>query len=481
MDSFGLATAAGVVVTVLDVAVIARAVARGHGVEGTIAWILLIVAFPAIGAVAYLMLASPSVKRTTRRKRTRTAYVRGAFAAVTRDRHGAETLPPAISPGAAAMLRLATAATGLAATRGNRVEILAESERATRATESAVEGARQTIWAEYYIIRNDATGYRFLDALIAKARQGVDVRLLYDAMGTPWLDRKRLAALRGAGGRVESFLPPNPLRRRWSVHLRNHRKIIVVDGEIGFTGGMNVGDEYSGRLLRSGGTHFRDTHLEVRGPAVGDLAQTFAEDWSFASGEALAPSAPPPPKTGGTATVAVVPSGPDQEQNASGLVYFSGLATARRRIDLTSPYFAPDEPTMRALVTAALRGVELRLLLPGRSDVPIVSRAARTTYGELLRAGVRIFEYQGALLHAKTLAVDGEWGVVGSANIDMRSFRLNFELCALVADAHFAVALEARFAADLEQSREVTLRHVAGRGFPERLVDGAARLLSPLL
>ena len=327
----------------------------------------------------------------------------------------------------------------------------------------------------------DALKRQDLFLLIERARQGLEVRLLYDAVGSMGLDGRRLKALVAAGGRAEGFMPMNPLRRRWSLDLRNHRKLIIVDGALAFTGGMNVGDEYSGRSRRRGSTHYHDTHLCLRGPVVADLARIFAEDWCFAADESLALPPRPGPVPGGGAVVAVVPSGPDQEHNANGMVYFTAIAMARERVHLATPYFIPDEPTLRALLSAALRGVDVRLLLPGPCDLAVVRAAARTYYPILLDAGVRVFEYQPSMLHGKTLTVDGLWSIVGSANVDIRSFRRNFELGALVADAPFAAAMEQRFVGDLAESREVTAEVLDQAGTWDKLRDRTARLLSPLL
>lgn len=512
-------------VAVVDVVVIARAVSRGYGVENTLAWVMAILALPVVGALCYLALASPSLKRTTRRKRLRNLPVRSK--ASTRDwttaggasasRGRASEIGPPDSTGAT-VLHMASALTGLDAWRGNEVTLLVDAEDAVGEMRAALLAAKRSIWIEFYIIKNDATGARFLDRLAERAREGLEVRLLYDALGSIGIDARRLEALREAGGRVEAFLPFNPLRRRWAINLRNHRKLVVVDGEIGFTGGMNVGDEYSGRLgsrltrqvkgqlqrLGAGGgggsgasgapdserreappedsqaETFRDTHLKIVGPAVADLAQIFAEDWSFATDEELALPPPPPPCPEGE-VVAVVPSGPDQEHNASGLVFFSGVATARQRVWLTSAYFVPDHAMIAALISAALRGVDVRVLVPQKSDVALVDAAARSNFLVLLRGGVRVFLYQPSVLHAKTMVVDGTWGMVGSANFDIRSFRLNFELGALVLGPHFAARMEARFKRDLEHSREVLAQELEARGFLERLRDGGARLVSPLL
>jgi cardiolipin synthase len=462
-------------VVLLDLFAIGRAVVRGRGVESTLAWIFAILAFPILGALSYVTLANPSIRRATRRRRLSRAamhlqLVRRVPSADGRDPGGG--LP---------LLELTAALTGLTPSSGNEVGLLAEDARAFERIEGALREARRSIWAEYFIIRNDETGHRFLDLLARRAAAGVEVHLLYDAVGSLRADSRRLRAIQAAGGQAEMFLPVNPLRRRWAVHLRNHRKLVVVDGETGFTGGMNVGDEYSGRARNKGAQYFHDTHLQVRGPAVLDLARTFAEDWRFATGVDLTVAHMPSPPRGGTSIVAVVPSGPDQAQNAHALVTFAGVATARRRCYLSSPYFIPDEPLVRALVTAALRGVDVRLLVPERSDVWLISAAARSYFPMLLRGGVRIFTYLPSMLHAKRLVVDGEWALVGSGNADIRSFRLNFELGALVVDPSLAAALEEGFTADLAQSREVSAAELERRGWPGRLRDGAARLLSPLL
>jgi cardiolipin synthase len=291
----------------------------------------------------------------------------------------------------------------------------------------------------------------------------------------------------------------NPLRRRFAVHLRNHRKLVLVDGEVGFTGGMNVGDEYyRRRVLRriKGPRPFRDNHLRIRGPAVHALALTFAADWQFAAAETLElPPAPPHPQgqAGGGppgshvapyatgSIVAIVPSGPDQEFNANALTHFSAVSSARRRVYVTSPYFIPDESALSAMVSAALRRVDVRVMVPRHSDVKIAQFAGRWYYGKLLRGGVRVFEYEPAMLHAKTLVVDGNVAIVGSANADIRSWRLNFELGAMVADPAFARTLEERFVRDLAHSHEVTLEEIERRSTRAKIVHGLARLLSPFL
>lgn len=477
-----LAQTLALLVLALDAVALVHAVTRHLGVTSTLAWIFFILFLPGVGPLAYFLLASPRIRRTRKRRRLAGEAVRAAL----RRSLGPDPLPEEVdhsAPLARSVLFLGTRLTGLPATAGNRTELLLDNEAAFRSKAGAVGGAERSVWAEYYIVEDDATGRAFLAGLAERARAGCDVRLLYDAVGSSDIPGDALAELREAGGKAEAFLPVNPLRRRWSTHLRNHRKLLVVDERIGFTGGMNVGDEYASGARSGGGGRlrpWRDAHLRVEGPAVFHLATVFAEDWTFASGERLVPSSVPIRSPGGS-VVAVIPSGPDQSANANAHTYFAALSGALERCWLTTPYFVPDEPTVRALCNAAYRGIDVRVLVPAESDVPLAQAAGRFFYGPLLRSGVRIFEYQPAVLHAKTVVVDGAWSLVGSANLDFRSFTLNFELGAVVFDSAFAARLEERFARDLGESREVTLASVERRGFSDRARLGLARLLAPLL
>jgi cardiolipin synthase len=457
----------------IDLIAIVRAVTRARGVQKTLAWLLAIIAFPGIGGVLYLTMANPSIRRTTRRRIARRTSLRGSA------HHGRAQIEaePRLSSEAEPVFALASRTVGLPPTAGNRVEMLVEEMRTFKKMEQALERAQHTIWTQYYIVQNDETGRRFLDILAERARAGVEVRFLFDAFGSWRLDPACTRAIREAGGHVEAFLPVNPLRRRWAVHLRNHRKIVIVDGETGFTGGMNVGDEYSGRARRRGGKVFRDTNLEIHGPAVADLAQIFIEDWAYATGETLEGPAPTQPVPG-SSSVAIVPSGPDQEYNASQLVYFSLINSARRRLWLTCPYFIPDEAILSALLAATLRGVDVRLLAPAASDVFVAALAGRSYFPPLARAGVRIYEYLPAILHAKTMVVDDELSLVGSANVDIRSFVYNFEISVLIGDPAFAAVLAERFEEDQLKSREYV---IGSTSFGARLLQGCARLFSPLL
>lgn len=453
------------------------AVTRRRGVAGTLAWIFAILAFPFLGSMAYLLLANPSIRRTSRKKRLSSTRVRRTLQALIA-RHGAPALPNG------SVIELVSRMTNSPPSLSNDVKLLTSNTVAFATKHAALLSAKKSVWAEYYIIEDDETGRRFLEDLTELARSGKDVRLLYDAVGSGSINKKRLQALQQAGGRSEAFLPVNPLRRRWSVHLRNHRKILVIDGEKAFTGGMNVGNEYSGFFRRKKRSRpWRDTHLSLAGSAAHDLACIFAEDWTFATGERLLPDPVRPADEGCAAgpLVSILPSGPDQKRNASSYAYFAGISSARERVFLTSPYFIPDEATVRALETSALRGVDVRLLVPSQSDVALASAAAWSFFPPLLSAGVKIYTYGASVLHAKTMVVDGSWGLVGSANLDIRSFAYNFEAGALIHDDGFAREMESVFLSDLESSQEITLRDWYERPKTWRLKVSLARLLSPLL
>ena len=273
---------------VLEVSALVRTLTRGYGVQGTVMWVVLILLVPVAGALAFFLLVSPSVRRVALRRRRAAAQLRRDSAA----RAGAADREPKATEGDA-LIDLAASLTDLPPTAGNEVELLPNDAPTFRIFEEAIAAARRQVWAEYYIIRNDLSGRRFLQLLIERARAGVEVRLLYDAIGSARINAKLVRELIAAGGRAHAFLPMNVLRRRFAVHLRNHRKLILVDGETGFVGGMNIGNEYFRRHRpRSAAARqpFHDSHLRLRGPCIEALARTFGEDWHFAAKEVLPPS-----------------------------------------------------------------------------------------------------------------------------------------------------------------------------------------------
>ncbi|MAG58682.1 MAG: cardiolipin synthase, partial [Planctomycetes bacterium] len=362
----------------------------------------------------------------------------------------------------------------------------------------AVEAAQEHVHVQFYIIQPDRTGFALRDRLIRRANDGIKIRVLCDGLGSGRLPSDFWQPLVDAGGEAAVFHPVFrwivPFRRRDRVDFRNHRKIVVVDGKVGFTGGINIGNEYLGLDPDMG--QWRDTHLSIEGPAVLGLQTAFVEDWMAATGRVVEDDGCfPVPDTSGTSVVQIVDSGPDRTWSPIAHVFMQAYATARDRIWITSPYFVPSPEIYETLITAALRGVDVRLLLPVRADSLLVHLAAHSYYRRLLDAGVRIYHYESmgwrwrrrrqparkGFIHAKTLVVDDWVGTIGSSNMDMRSFKPNFELNAFVLDRAFVQALATQFRADLQDAREFTSAELAQAGIPKRLMWQTARLLSPLL
>jgi cardiolipin synthase len=364
--------------------------------------------------------------------------------------------------------------------RGNALTVYHETEQAYSALLDAVAAARQYIHLEYFIFRSDATGNRLLELLTNKAKEGVEVRLLVDAMGSLHLKRRSLRPLLEAGGHVAGFLPLNPLHSLIRINLRNHRKITVVDGQIGFTGGMNIGDEYLGKNSSFG--YWRDSFVRLEGPAVADLQHVFSEDWEFTRTEALdeAKYAPPQPPAGDV-SVQIAESGPDQDVNTIRVIYFLAIVSARRRLWIASPYLVPDSGIMDALRAARYRGVDVRILTLLRPDHYISYYAGLYYAADLLPYGVKIYLYRKGMMHAKLTMVDGRWGMVGSANLDNRSLHLNFEVGCILHDANQVEQLEAVYQRDLEDAVPLDQETLEKRSLAARTLSNACRLFTPAL
>jgi len=442
-----------------------------------VAWCLVVVLMPLFGALLFWMFGYAHVSRPLRRvQRQRSAF---------RARHPPRQQEAARGeeediPTWADLGEVACKVQAFPVSAGNAVSLYHETEGAFEALLAAVVGARHHVHVEFYILRNDATTDRFIGLLADKARGGVEVRLLYDAMGCVNLQSRRLRPLFEAGGTATAFLPLNPLRSRIQVNLRNHRKLAVIDGRTAFTGGMNIGDEYLGLCADIG--YWRDSFLKLEGPAVAGLQRVFVEDWDFASQEALNGDAYfPELARAGDAVVQVVASGPDQEVKTIREVYFAAILSAREHLWVATPYFVPDNGLLDALRLARYRGVDVRLLTVMRPDHRITWYAGRYYYSALLDAGVEIYQYKRGMMHAKVLTADGRWGMVGSANLDNRSMHLSFEAGCVLHTPSLVAELEEQFCRDLLDAVRLDPDAFAARPFAARLTENACRLLSPLL
>ena len=362
---------------------------------------------------------------------------------------------------------------------GNRLTPLENGESAYPAMLDTINRATHSINLSTYIFDGDPTGRRFVRALKDAAARGVEVRIIIDSLGEKYSRPTARKLLKGSKVRVGRFLP---LRQGGYVNLRNHRKILVVDGSRGFTGGMNIGDRHMVKR-DSGPPVVKDIHFMVEGQVVSDLQRTFLEDWYFVTGELVNdrkffPTIPP----AGGALVRAISDGPDKELRKLNWIIMGALSCARGRVQIMTPYFIPDRPLISALVTTALRGVEVTLVLPAQNNLPFVHWAGRAYLWELLQHGIKVYYQPPPFVHTKLLLVDGIWSLIGSANLDPRSLRLNFELNLEVYDRELASQLADKFAATVAESREVTLTEVDnGRSIPEKIRDGMAKLFSPYL
>lgn len=364
-------------------------------------------------------------------------------------------------------------------TLNNRSEVLTNGRKTFRALFSALENAKDHIHLEYYIFHYDAIGRDILNLLMRKASEGVKVRVLVDGLGNRSLE-KRFGELRRAGVETAGFYPvrfPFFTRR---LNLRNHRKIVVVDGQVGFLGGLNVGDEYLSRNKKIG--FWRDTFLKLEGDSVNFLQTVFLNDWNVVTHEELKGTwFYPEPQQLGRQLTQIAATGPDSNWGSMLQIFFVALTSAEKTIYIETPYFIPDEGSFMALKTAALSGLDVRIILQGIPDHSLTYWAAHSYIEELLEAGVRIFRYTKGILHAKVLILDSEIGVVGSTNFDIRSFSLNFEISAFIYEREFAHRLEQDFQQDLVDSVEVELEAYKLRPLSNRIKESGARLFSPLL
>ena len=470
-----VASAVASLIEILSLSFIPAVLLRRKESSATIAWILALTFLPLVGVVLYWFLGRDRVRRPARAKRSATVQVRGRISALPRSDDG-PALAALISAHGGQLegvMQLSAHVGHNDPVDGNRLDVLGGARAVYDAQLEAIENARDHVHLEYYIFRADETGERFRDALVAAVRRGVRVRLLYDGFGSRQLTGRFLRPIVDSGGFVAKFFPLDPLRHAWTINLRNHRKLMIVDGNVAFAGGINIGDEF---------LPWRDVHLRLEGPVVRQLQALFVEDWYFAARHDLVhPSFFPHLPAVGESVVQIVSSGPDETVEAIHRLYFGAIASARNRVLLTTPYFVPDRALLVALQTAAMRGVEVRLILPGRSNHPMAFHAGRGYYEELLDAGVHIHEYTPGFLHQKTMVVDGRFATVGSANLDVRSFRLNFELIAVLWDAKVVGELERIFEDDLASSVAVDVASFRQRGISSRVREGVGRLFAPLL
>jgi cardiolipin synthase len=364
-------------------------------------------------------------------------------------------------------------------TTGNDAELLVDGDATFKSIFEGIDQAKEYVLVEFYIIRKDNTGGELKRRLVEKARQGVRVYVLYDEVGSPDLIESSLTELRDAGVDVRRFNTTQGRANRWQLNFRNHRKIVVVDGQTAWVGGLNVGDEYLGRDLTIGA--WRDTHVKVTGPVVQGVQVAFLEDWHWASQQLLKLNWDPQPSPSGARRVALaLPTGPADSLETCTLFFLNAINAATNRLWLASPYFVPDEQFVSALQLAALRGVDVRVLLPDKTDNKLVQLSGWSYLDELEKVGIKVYRYQKGLMHQKVMFIDDLYCTIGTANFDNRSFRLNFEITMAFADAEFAGQVRRMLEQDFADAKPVKARELKDRGFWFRFSVRCARLMAPI-
>ena len=446
--------------------------------RSALGWIVVCITIPIAGPFFYWIMGVNRIRRKARQWLESGRRLAGwdQFPACF-DRRAEQALPP----GAEHLHELRTLSDRVVTAHlvsGNSLTPLFNGDNAYPAMLAAIAEATSSVYLSTYIFDADEVGKRFATALAAAAERGADVRLIIDSLGEKYSIPQARRLFKGSKVKVGRFLP---LRHGGYVNLRNHRKILVVDGKIAFTGGMNI----SGRHMVTNPTTRApvvDLNFKVIGPVVGNLQQIFLEDWFFVAGELENdPASFPELFPAGPALVRAVSDGPDKEFRKLLWIILGALSCARQTVRIMTPYFIPDRSLISALITAALRGVEISLVLPARNNLPYVQWASRSYLWELLQHGIRIYYQPPPFVHTKLFLVDDTWALIGSANLDPRSLRLNFELNLEVYDQAFTGELVRHFEEVIPISREETLENVDSRPLTEKIRDGMAKLFSPYL
>ena len=458
----------------------AHAVLHKRDTRAAVLWIGFIWLLPLLGPVLYLLLGINRVRR-------KALLLRGAASRI----EGPSPPETLRAPDGRAGLRVeaahleqlseaVTRIVGRPLVAGNNVEPLVNGDAAYPAMLGAIDEAKKTIGLSTYIFDNDRSGLLFVEALGRAVARGVQVRVLIDGAGSHYSVPSIAHALRHARVPTGHFLPKMAPWRLVSMNLRNHRKIMVVDGRLGFTGGMNLRE---GNLVAQNPRHpVRDLHFRLEGPVVGQLQEVFATDWLFVTGEPLVEADWfPPLEAAGGVTARAIPDGPDEDFEQLRWTILAALSCARESVKIVTPYFLPDPTIVSALNLASLRGVRVEILLPERSNLPYVDWASRAMWWQILERGCNIWLGPPPFDHSKLLLVDGQWSLVGSGNWDIRSLRLNFEFNLECYCPVLAQALDEILQSKLRGARQATKEEVDSRSVPIRLRDGLTRLLSPFL
>lgn len=445
----------------------------------TWAWLLIFILLPGLGFIIYMLLGQNlSRQKIFKQKKILDESIRrdlsSRFTEDPEGHHGREEYFD--------LRKMNFNHSGAKYTTRNNVKVFVDGEQKFRELLKDIEEAKDYIHIQYYIFRKDLMGKPIIELLEKKLAEGVEVRLLVDSMGSRTMTKLKLKKFLALGGKFAIFFPGILPHINTRINYRNHRKIVVIDGKIGYTGGFNIGKEYINLDKKVG--YWRDTHVRIMGEAVKDLNERFLLDWCHASDEDIEDFDTFNPKEqyrDGDVGVQIVTSGPDHNEEYIKIAYMKMINNAKKNVYLTTPYFVPDEPMLEALKISALSGVDVRLIIPGNPDHRFMMWAASSYIGELLDCGAKVYYYKNGFVHAKSIVVDGSVVTIGTANMDIRSFSLNFEVNAFIYDDRVAKEAEAQFMKDIDQSEQITMANYRNRSQWLKIKESIIRLVAPIL
>ncbi|MGG7178056.1 cardiolipin synthase [Clostridium paraputrificum] len=445
----------------------------------TWAWLLIMIVLPGIGFIIYLLLGQNlSREKIFKEKKEIDENKRRELSSrFTEDKEGHHGSDQYFD-----LRKMNFNHSGAKYTTGNELDIFYDGEDKFRQLIKDLEKAKKFIHIQYYIFRRDNIGKRIIEILERKALEGVEVRFLVDSMGSHSLTKGSLKSFINNGGKFEIFFPGILPHINTRINYRNHRKMVVIDGEYGYTGGFNVGKEYINQDKKIG--FWRDTHVRIRGEAVNDLTDRFLLDWCYASKEDIEDFSkfyPKRPYNDGDVGIQIVTSGPDHDEEYIKNAYIKMINNAKKNVYLETPYFVPDESMLASLKLSALSGVDVRIIIPGNPDHIFMSWAASAYIGDLIEAGAKIYTYQNGFIHAKSIVVDSQVSTIGTANMDIRSFKLNFEVNAFIFDDRIAKEMEDQFFRDIDDSELITKVEYNNRSNWMKIKESIIRLVSPIL
>ncbi len=462
-------------VELLGILAAVNAVMNARTSQGAIAWAISLITFPWLALILYAILGRNKFKGYVLLRSAKDQNIHHYIEKIQKEAVSRNLIEENLSASERSLTRLAD----MPITRYNKSRLLIDGIETFRSIFEGIESAERYILIQFFIIKHDDISREFQKKLIEKARKNIKIYFLYDEIGSHKLPQSYLREMQIAGINTSAFHTTKGKANRFQLNFRNHRKIVVVDGKIAYVGGHNVGDEYLGKDPKIGA--WRDTHVKVQGPVVQEIQFCFVEDWHWATNKIPELSWELQKAGDGREKILMIASGPADNLETCALMFVQAINDARQRIWIASPYFVPDLQILSALKLAALRGVDVRVMLPEKADHRTVYLASFSYYQNTLPLGIKIYRYTTGFMHQKVFLIDSAYAAVGTANLDNRSFRLNFEITLLNYDSNFIKEVEDMLTADFSRSRLVTIEDYTRKSFLFKLAVRSARLLAPIL